>query len=159
MLKSIRRTGAEARVNLSQKRAWFVDVTVTTTNVRFSSDVKPVSMQSGETITIMMPVYLKAADGLVYKFDGNLSAEAGLLFGWAMQTVVAANQWLQIALSDPSCTPGFTMTPGVIYVPSATAGGIAPSADVVAGWYLNVGIVPISTTKGKLMVVTSGIAT
>lgn len=137
------------------------DVTQNGANVRFSTRVQSrKGLTSGEAIaTIGMPVYIKASDGKVYKCDVNASAEAALCVGVAMHAPAAADQPLDVAYFDPDYTPGFTLTKGIIYVPSATAGGIAPVADVVSGWYLSTLLIPTSTTKAILSVINSQVAT
>lgn len=45
-------------------------------------------------------------------------------------------------------TIGGTVVVGTVYVVSATAGGIAPSADLATGWYTT--ILGVATTAAKL---------
>ena len=134
------------------------DVTQTAANVRFGTNAKRFKVKSGEAIIIGMPLYLKASDGKVWKTDADASLEAGTLAGWAGQTVPAADQWLDLVIEDDDFTPGFTMTKNGVYVPSATAGGIAPVADVTTGWYGMWGIFAKSTSKAKLFTFNSGVA-
>ena len=51
-------------------------------------------------------------------------------------------------LEDDDLTLGATLSmTAPIYVPSATAGGIAPSADIATGWFPSAVIIAKSTTK------------
>lgn len=136
------------------------DVTVTAANVRFSLAAAATARMfiAGEALTRMQPVYLNPADNKVYKADANLSLTAATVIGVAMQDV-GTDQLVGVVNYDATCTPGFTLTKGVIYVASATPGGIAPAADVVSGWFLSTLLVPISTTQAILNITNSGVAT
>jgi hypothetical protein len=50
------------------------------------------------------------------------------------------------------------MTAGKLYVVSATAGGIAPSADLTTGWRTSLLGIAISTTILDMYIINSGIA-
>ena len=135
------------------------DVTQTAANVRFGTNAnRALRRKSGEAFSIGMPLYIKASDGLLYKFDANASLETGTLAGWAGQTVDSAGIEVDVITEDDDFTPGFTMTKNGVYVPSATAGGIAPVADVTTGWYGAWGIFAKSTSKAKLFTFNSGVA-
>ncbi len=158
IVRAARRSNAEAAISLAQRREWFVDVSQTAANVLFGSNAKSRKIKAGEALTIGMPLYIKASDGRAYKTDADASLEAGTLAGWAGQTVPAAGQMLDLVIEDDDFTPGFTMTKNGVYVPSATAGGIAPVADVTTGWYGMWGIFAKSTSKARLYTFNSGVA-
>lgn len=89
---------------------------------------------------------------------------------WDANDTAANTRALVIALNSPAAgqqivvqsagllTLGAaaTMTAGLVYVASGTPGGIAPSADIVAGW--RIGIVGVATTAAiiRLMLGNSG---
>lgn len=136
------------------------DVTITAANARFSlpAVANARMFTAGEALTRVQPVYLNPADNKVYKADANASLTTATVIGVAMQDV-GADQVVGVIAYDSACTPGFTLTKGVIYVASATPGGIAPAADVVSGWFLTTLLVPISTTQAILQITNSGVAT
>lgn len=102
---------------------------------------------AGEVITIGQLVYESTSDGRYYLADANVSTK-WKVSGIAANTVAAAGQALSIVYYDPGLTVGATLSMSApVYVLSATAGGIAPSADIAAGWYPVVLGVAISTTK------------
>lgn len=121
------------------------DVSVTAANVRVSSLAVTIPGTLGETITAGQVVYQSTTDARFYLTDVNLAGKLEVA-GIAI-TGGAAGQPGLICIEDPAFTPGFTLsTSAPIYVASATAGGIAPSADVTTGWYATVIMVAKSTT-------------
>jgi len=121
------------------------DVSVTAANVRVSAQAVVIPGTFGETITAGQVVFQSSTDARFYLSDVNLSGKtevAGIAISGG-----AAGQPALICIEDPAFTPGFTLsTSAPIYVASATAGGIAPSADVTTGWYATVIMVAKSHT-------------
>lgn len=107
------------------------DITVTAANVLFVSGTKNKIYDAGETITAGMVVYLKASDNEWYKAqkDGTAAESgSGVSLGIALN---GASDGQPLAV----CTAGVvnmgaTLTVGETYIVSATAGGVAPIADV-----------------------------
>jgi hypothetical protein len=155
-VRMARRAGAEAGISLCKRRTWCIDVTQTAANVRFGTNaIHNLRGKSGAAIAIGQPVYRKSSDGLIWPTDADAQGD---FIGWAFESVPGAGQELEICTFDDDFTSGFTMTKNGVYVPSATAGGIAPVADVTTGWYGMWGIFAKSTTKALLLVHTSGVA-
>ncbi|HCN76492.1 MAG TPA: hypothetical protein DIT13_04750 [Verrucomicrobiales bacterium] len=122
------------------------DVSVTAGNVRTSDYAVIAPGVAGETITAGQVLFLSSADDRYYLADVNAAGET-LIAGIAVSGA-AAGQRLLVCIEDPDFTPGFTLsTSAPVYVASATAGGIAPVADVTTGWYCTVIMVAKSTTK------------
>lgn len=127
------------------------DVSVTAANVRVSADAAVIKGTFGETITAGQVLYLSASDGRYYLADCNASGKTAIA-GIAINGG-AAGQPALVCIEDPNFTPGFTLsTAAPVYVASATAGGIAPSADITTGWFATVLMVAKSGTVAAFSV-------
>lgn len=105
------------------------DLTVTATSVvPISGSVQ--SGIAGETITAGNSLYIKAADGKLWKAQCDGTAEEATCVGVAMNGG-AVNQPVAY-VADGSVNIGATTSKATTYVVSATAGGIAPQADLIA---------------------------
>ena len=105
------------------------DITVTATSVvPISASIQ--SGIAGETITAGQSLYIKAADGKLWKAQCDGTAEEATCVGVAMNGA-AVNQPVAY-VADGSVNIGGTTSKATTYVVSATAGGIAPQADLVA---------------------------
>lgn len=134
------------------------DVTITPANVLASNAASKRTGVAGATIAAGQTVYVdSAASNTVKLADANLSAAAADCVGIALHGA-AANQPITWVEEDPDFTPGGTLVVGTIYVLSGTAGGIAPAADMVSGWYPNVLFIAKSTTKAVMKLVKGGAA-
>ena len=105
------------------------DITVTATSVvPISASIQ--SGIAGETITAGQSLYIKAADGKLWKAQCDGTAEEATCVGVAMNGA-AVNQPVAY-VADGSVNIGATTSKATTYVVSATAGGIAPQADLIA---------------------------
>lgn len=105
------------------------DLTITATSVvPISGSVQ--SGIAGETITAGNSLYIKAADGKLWKAQCDGTAEEATCVGVAMNGG-AVNQPVAY-VADGSVNIGATTSKATTYVVSATAGGIAPQADLIA---------------------------
>lgn len=100
---------------------------------------------AAETITAGQSLYLNSSNQWA-KADANASVTLAAARGIALNGA-AANQPIAVA-TNGTLTCGFTATVGTIYVVSATAGGIAPSADLVTGWFTT--IIGVGLTAGTI---------
>lgn len=111
------------------------DVTVTAASVLGGAGDKDYLGVAGEAITAGMLVYKDttagATTGLYLKSDANAAGKKQI-DGVALNSALAANQPLVVQRSGVY-TVGGTVTVGGVYVLSATAGGIAPVADLASG--------------------------
>lgn len=109
------------------------DVTITASNVARVSGQVVREFNAGETITAGMCVYLKTSDSKWYKgqCDGT-AEEAGGSTRHGIALNGAANGQPLVVQVDGTVTIGGTLVAGTIYVMSATAGGIAPHADLAS---------------------------
>lgn len=110
----------------------------------------------GATVTAGQAVYLDTTTNTWKLADANSSAATATVGGIAMNGG-AAGQVASIAVAG-TLDPGFTVTVGAVYVASATAGGIAPVADLTTGWRTTVLGVGITASQLKLILVNSGVA-
>lgn len=132
------------------------DLTVTAANV-VGSDVSIGDGTAGATITAGQTVYVDATDSSKVKLaDADASEAAAETKGIALHGA-SSGQPIRYATKG-SLNPGATVTVGTIYVQSATAGGIAPSADLLAGDYVTILGVGISASLIDLDIKASGVA-
>jgi hypothetical protein len=110
------------------------DLTITAASVVAGSGARKTTGTAGATVTAGQVVYLDASDNK-YKLADCDSATAAVRSpaGIALHGA-SANQPLTIQVSG-SITIGATVTAGVAYYLSATAGGICPVADLASGDY------------------------
>jgi len=124
----------------------FVDITVTATEVELVSG-NAASYTAGETITAGMPLYLSSwTDNRVYKADNNTGDSRKVeLVGIALHAATAGQPI--IVQTSGVIDIGATLTLGETYVVSATAGGIAPIADLSSSYVSHIGIATDTTNK------------
>lgn len=119
------------------------DLTITAASVVPGSNaVINRQYMAGASVTAGQPVYLDAATNTWKLADANGSAATAEALGVALH---AASSGQPLAVQTAGdITIGATVAVGTIYVLSATAGGIAPSADGATGWYTT--ILGVATT-------------
>lgn len=123
------------------------DVSITAASFLPSSQALYANGIAGEVITAGQLVYESPADGRYYLADANVATKVKVA-GIAGHSVAAAGQPLAVIYWDPALTLGGSLsTVAPVYVLSAMPGGVAPSADIAAGWYPVVLGVAVSTTK------------
>ncbi len=88
---------------------------------------------AGETITAGQSVYLKASDGLIWLADANASSATAAAVGISLHAALAGQPITY--QSGGALSFGAILVAGKYYVVSATAGGIAPVADLTTTWY------------------------
>jgi hypothetical protein len=111
------------------------DLTITAANVKSSSTAQIQNVQYGEAVDQGEAVYLKSADSKYWLADASAEATAAAT-GIAL-TPNVANGYGVICTSG-SMDLGATLSVGAVYVVSATAGKIAPEADIGSGEYVTV---------------------
>ncbi len=107
------------------------DVSLTASQVTWSSGVAPIIGTAGETITEGMPVYLSTSDNRYYKCDADVEASS-IIAGVALSNAVAGRPMV-IAPPGAVINVGATLTAGTYYCASTTAGGVAPETDLTSG--------------------------
>lgn len=123
------------------------DITITAANVLAGSNATTENGTLGATTTAGQAVYKAASDGKWYLADNNsATAEVRQARGIALNGG-AAGQPVRV-LTAGLCTMGATMTAGVAYYLSDTAGGICPVADIGAAEYSC--LIGMATTTGIL---------
>lgn len=129
------------------------DITITATSVKKTATTVTEEGIAGETITAGQAVYKDQADNNKLKLaDANLSLAASRAIGVALHAATL-DQPLEYAVSG-DVTYGSGLTAGVVYVVSATAGAVAPSADLDTNstWYATILGVASSTSNLKLAI-------
>lgn len=125
------------------------DLAQTPANVRFGSKAQFIDGTAGEAIAIGQPVYLDPVTKKYFKTDANVTLITAAALGLAATQTAGADQPLKICIYDDDCTPGLgTMVSGDALFVSANVGGIAPAADLAAGWFPT--FLGIGATGGKM---------
>jgi hypothetical protein len=128
------------------------DISVTPASVLASATALTASGVSGATILAGQPLYIDTANSNVLKLaDANASALTATVCGIALHGA-SSGQPLKYVYEDSTFTPGATLTVGQTYAVSATAGGIAPIADLTTGDYPGVLFVAKTTTTAVLRI-------
>lgn len=129
------------------------DLTITASSVLASASAIVRSGTAGATITAGQPIYIDTADMNKLKLaDANASAATAVVAGIALHGA-SAGQPLKYVVEDASFTPGATLTVGQVYVLSATAGGIAPVADLTTGDRPAVLMVAETSSTAKMKII------
>lgn len=125
------------------------DLVVTAASVVAGSDSTTVSGTAGVTITAGQAVYLDATTGKWALADADSATAAQRRAAGIALNGAALNQPIRV-LTSGDITIGATVTAGVAYYLSGTAGGICPVADIGTGEY--VCLVGIATSASVLRV-------
>ena len=129
------------------------DLTITAANV---SGVASGRGKAGEAIAAGQPVALVGGSLMLADADGGASATADLRkpVGVALNNAASGQP---VAYASDVVTLGAVLTAGTEYWLSATAGGIAPRADVTTGMTPVLLGVATSTSKLKLALINAGV--
>lgn len=134
------------------------DLSVTAASVVPGARARILTGTAGATITAGQIVYLDATTSTYKLADANASAATSTAIGMALNAA-SSGQPISVDVDDDDLTVGATLSmTAPVYVVSATAGGIAPIADLTTGWYPCVVIVAKSTTKAVLKIVRGPVA-
>jgi len=106
------------------------EITVTAASVALASGEQAIGT-AGETITAGMAVYLKAADGRLWKAQADGTAAEAAAVGIALHGSLAA-QPLAYAKNGAIINIGGTTAAGVFYYVGPTAGGVCLEGDLVS---------------------------
>ncbi|MEQ9027556.1 MAG: hypothetical protein RLP44_02475 [Aggregatilineales bacterium] len=111
-------------------------LSVTPANVLKGAGAKTFDGTAGTTITAGQAVYKDPEDGYKFKLATSANQTAARAVGIALHAATD-EQPLQV-LTDGTYAPGATAASGTVYVVGATAGAIAPVADVSNSEYLTI---------------------
>lgn len=107
------------------------DLSITASNVAQATGATvDKNYVAGETITAGQALYIKGSDGKLWKAQADGTSEEATVYGIALNGA-SADQPVAV-LTGGNITIGATIAVGTVYVVSATAGGIAPWADLVS---------------------------
>jgi len=126
-----------------------VDITVTPANVRWVSGTAPRKAVAGAQIDPGELVYkdLTTLEHLLADADTDAASEVD---GLAISNGEDGRE-MWIAPAGARCNFGATLTAGTVYALSATAGGIAPEADLATGDYIVVVCIGEGTALANLI--------
>ncbi len=133
------------------------DISITAANVLASAQATKKTGVAAATITAGQTLY-KLVAGTIGLADANGATPLFNIEGISLHAALAG-QPITYVTADPQFTFGGTVAIGDVVIASATAGGIAPVADKVSGWYVTELGVAISTTKINMKLVAAGVAT
>jgi len=131
-------------------------LTVTAANVVPQSNAIFADHTAGETITAGMSVYIDTTTGKAKKADANASALTSVARGIATHGA-SDGQPLRVQIGG-DINMGATLAVNTAYVVGATAGDVAPIADLTTGWYGALLGIAISTSVLRLCVTNTGVA-
>lgn len=132
------------------------DLSITAANVTPGSAQKTTGT-AGATITAGQVVYLDP-DALTYKLADSDSATAAARSPAGIALHGASSGQPLTVLTSGRITIGATMTAGLAYYVSKTAGGICPVADIASGGYATIVGIAVSTTVLAVQFLESGVA-
>ena len=132
------------------------DLSITAANVLNSGGGGVAQGTAGASITAGQTVYLDSATTTIKLADANLSSAASTVVGIALHAASSGQPILY--QTDGVITLGSVLTAGLIYVNSATAGAIAPSADLTSTWRTSILGVALTSSTLKLNIVNSDTA-
>lgn len=131
------------------------NLTITATSVVASTDATTEIRPAGAAVTAGQVVYLDAATDTYKLADADGAAALRVPRGICLNGA-AIGQPVQI-ITKGSLTIGATLTGGVAYALSATAGAICPISDLTTGAYPAFLGIPTSTTVLKVNITESGL--
>lgn len=120
------------------------DISITATDVVPGSNANTETGTAGVTITAGQTVYLDSTTNTIKLADANASSATAACKGIALHGATAGQPVTY--QKGGSITLGTVLTAGKIYVNAATAGGIAPSADLTTGWRTTILGVALTTS-------------
>ncbi len=133
------------------------DISITAANVVGQGGAKTTSGVAGAAVTAGQVGYLDATTGTWKLADNNSATAAARSPQGIFLNSAASGQPVKVATSGP-VTIGGTLTAGVAYYLSATAGGICPVADLTTGHYPTIVGIATSTTVLSVKFHESGVA-
>jgi hypothetical protein len=129
----------------SASPAFASDLSVTAASVAPGASALTATGVAGEALTAGQFVYRKASDGKFYKADCNSATAEVRVASAVVLTGSAAGQPV-VVQTGGQYVAGATLTAGVVYYLSGTAGGIRPVADNTTGDYPQAVGMAMSTT-------------
>lgn len=133
------------------------DITITAANVLAGGGAKQTSGIAGVAVTAGQVGYLDEATGTWKLADCDSGTAAARSPKGIFLHAAAAGQPVQVLTRGP-ITIGATLTPGVAYYLSGTAGGICPVADLSTGDYPTIIGIAKSATVLDVLIHESGVA-
>jgi hypothetical protein len=130
------------------------DLTITASQVLPDTTGDIFRGTSGATVTAGQTVYLDTSTNLIKLADANASALTAVTMGIALHAALTGQPLAVQRRGTPTLGAGAAPAVGTIYIQSATAGGIAPAADLATGYYAT--IVGVGTTGNKLTMPSGG---
>lgn len=131
------------------------DVTFTGTSAIVDNIKYVATRRAGEALSQFDIVYIDATDGnRVKKADADASASA-VAYGMVLHSC-ADEMFCLVATDGATITVGGGLTANTRYVVSATAGKLAPQADLLSGDYISEVCFANSTTELKLDINNTG---
>lgn len=129
----------------------YADLAIVATDVVKGANAVVENGTAGASITAGQTVYQDATDSNKYKLaDSNNTSATATVRGIALHAATAGQPLAVQTAGDLTITA--VATAGKVYVNSANPGGIAPAADLAAGWKTTVIGVALTTSSLRLMI-------
>jgi hypothetical protein len=112
---------------------------------------------AGAAITRGQPVYQDPTDNSIKLADANGADPLFRAIGIAANDA-GIGQPINVVISDPQFTPGFTAAIGDIVIVSANVGKLCPYADKASGSCVSFMMIFYSTTQADFKIVRSDVA-
>lgn len=110
------------------------DLSITAANVAKGTNAVTATGTAGATITAGQPLYADPNASFTLKPAQATSATASKVIGISLHAALSGQPVTY--LTGGQYNPGATLTVGIIYALSATAGAIAPNADLASTNYV-----------------------
>jgi hypothetical protein len=123
------------------------DLSITATAVVPSDSATKRTGKAGAAITAGQPLYKDSTTKTMFPADANVSTKVEVA-GIAAHAA-STGQPITYVEADDALVIGATVAIGDVLILSANAGGIAPVADLVTGWFCVIIGVAVSTTEIK----------
>lgn len=124
------------------------DYTIAAGDVVPGADATTIDGECGEAINAGESLYLDTTANQWFKTDVNVSAAKAKVGGIAISSTDAAKQRVGIQTSGTLAVGAVLgLLAGEFIISSATAGGLAPSADLASGWFSSLAAIGKSTTE------------
>jgi len=108
------------------------DLTITPANVVAAAGATTRTVTAGETITAGQAVYLESDDSLYWLASNDVDDEEVAVAGISLHGALAGQPLTIITGGNLGLGTGTGLTVGMLIFCSATAGGLAPFADIVS---------------------------
>lgn len=132
------------------------DISITASAVLKGTGATTATGVAGVAVTAGQVVYLDSATSTIKLADADASSATAAVVGIALHGALTSQPI--VYQTGGALTINAVLTAGKVYVVSATAGAIAPAADLTTGWRTSVLGIAVSTTSLSMFIINSDVA-